>query len=76
MYVHFYSAIAKYDQMIIVSSVFSIERSHYRNGHTSVLNYCVKFNTAISGKIHSKVSGTVHPLVYVCYVPVWFSPLF
>ena len=27
MYVHFYSAIAKYEQMIIVSSVFSILRS-------------------------------------------------
>ena len=68
MYVHFYSAIAKYEQIIIVSSVFSIQRSHYRNGHTfscifykfstSVLNCCVKFNTANSGKIHSKVSGT------------------
>ena len=43
MYIHFYSALAKYEQMIIVSSVFSIYR----------------FYTANSGKIHSKVSGTV-----------------
>ena len=47
MYVHFYSAIAKYEQMIIVSSIFSMY---------------VKFYTANSGKMHSKVAGTGYSL--------------